>query len=220
MMSRTHWPVLSALLILGCASVLGCASAAEETPEADKPATTDGSAPGSAGERLIAQPPAGWRQTGAVNTGSLKRAEFVPAEDDEKNWVRRITLESMVEDPLPDPIEFVSLMTAGRDRECGKFQRHPTFAGDENGYPTAVYLLICHKDKDTDRSEVTLLKAIQGNRAFYVITRSMRGEPIPEDAEPDIGETEIGGWAVYLRSVSLCDADHASGEHPCPNPPG
>lgn len=218
MMSHALWPALIALFIN--VLVAGCASAADESRQEGKGPTADGSASGPVGERLIAQPPAGWRQTGAVNTGSLKRAEFVPDEDDEKNWVRRITLESMIEDPLPDPIDFVSLMTTGRDRECGKFESHPTFAGLENGYPTAVYLLICHKDKNTDRSEVTLLKAIQGNSAFYVITRSMRGEPIPEDAEPDIGETEIGGWAVYLRSISLCDAEHASGEHPCPSPPG
>lgn len=200
-------PVLTAILIAGCAT------ASEPRSEA---AGSDTTARSPAGEQLIAQAPLGWRQTGAVNTPVLKRAEFVPEQEDEADWIRRITLESMVEEPLPDPITFVDMMTAGRDRDCGTFRRHPTFAGEENGYPTAVYLLICHKDKETDRSEVTMLKAIQGNDAFYVITRSMRGEPIPAEAEPDIDETVIGGWAVYLRSINVCDSGHASGRHPCP----
>lgn len=204
-------PVLTTILIAGCAT------AAEPLSEAAPEAVTNDSIERSAaGEQLIAQPPLGWRQTGAVNTPALKRAEFVPEQDDEADWVRRITMESMVEEPLPDPIAFVDMMTADRDRDCGTFRRHPTFAGEENGYPTAVYLLICHQDKETGRSEVTMLKAIQGNDAFYVITRSMRGEPIPAEVEPDINETVIGGWAVYLRSISVCESEHASGRHPCP----
>lgn len=192
----------------------GCAGAA--TTAADTPAAVTEPA---AGEQLIAQPPAGWRQIGSVNTERLKRAEFVPAGDDAETWDRRITFESIVAEigePLPDPIKFVELITAGRDRDCGTFSIHHTFAGIENGYPSAVDLLICHKDRDTDRSKVTMMKTIQGNDAFYVIARSLRDEPIPKDEAPSIEEAEIGGWAVFLKSVSLCDTDRAA--HPCPPP--
>ena len=173
----------------------------------------------TAGERLIAQPPRGWRQTGATSISTLRRAEFMPEDElatgSETDWVRRITFESLKEDPLPDPLEFVELMSMGRDYDCGTFRSHPTFAGEENGYPTAVFLQVCHKDRQTDRSEVTLMKAIQGNDYFYVITRSMRGDPIPKDGAPDIEEAEIGGWAVYLKSITVCDASRPEA-HPCP----
>lgn len=179
--------------------------------------------PVPAGERLIAQPPQGWQQTGATNIGTLRRAEFMPEDEltagSEADWVRRITFESLNEDPLPDPIEFVELMSVGRDYDCGTYRSHPTFAGEENGYPTAVFLLVCHQDRQTERSEVTLMKTIQGNDYFYVITRSMRGEPIPRDGEPDIEQAEIGGWAVYLKSITVCDTSRPDA-HPCPEPAG
>jgi hypothetical protein len=171
------------------------------------------------GERLIAQPPRGWRQTGATNIGNLRRAEFMPegdsGEDSTQGWTRMIAFESIKEDPLPDPIEFVELMTSDRDYACGTFAAHPTFAGEENGYPTAVYLLVCHRDRTTERSEVTMMKTIRGNDYFYVISRSMRGDPIPKDGEPAIDKAEIGGWALFLKSVSVCDIRRPQ-THPCP----
>ena len=189
----------------------GCVGAEPTTTATAEPETVTEI---PAGEQLLARAPEGWRQIGSVETERLKRAEFVPQADDDQNWDSQITFESMVVDPLPDPTEFVASITAGRDRSCGTFRIHNTFTGSENGYLTAVNLLICHKDSDTGRSEVTMMKTMQGNDAFYVITRSLRGEPIPEDQAPSIEEAEIGGWAVFLRSVGLCDTGRA--EHPCP----
>lgn len=198
-------------LSAGCAGAAGDAGAADGNTDKVTAETT-------AGEQLLAQPPAGWRRIGAANSERLKRAQFIPENDDETLWNRRITFEAMVEQPLPDPIEFVQLITAGRDQDCGTFEAHPTFAGEENGYPTTVYLLVCHKDADTGRSEVTMMKSIQGNDAFYVITRSYRGKPIEAGAPPPVTEEEIGGWALYLKSVSLCDATRP--EHGCPGASG
>ena len=206
--------VATLLISSGCATDGGSTAVPETTAAAD----TDLPAAPS-GERLIAQAPNGWQQTGATNIGTLRRAEFRPvaeiASDPDSDWTRRITFESLKEDPLPDPLEFVELMSAGRDRDCGTFRAHPTFAGEENGYPTAVYLLVCHQDRQTERSEVTLMKTIRGNEFFYVITRGLRGDPIPKDGEPAVEKEEIGGWAVYLRSVTLCDTDRPEA-HPCP----
>ncbi len=211
-------PGLPAIVLL---TMTACTTAADgdATTDPDPMATPD---PAS-GERLIAQPPQGWQQTGGTNLGNLRRAEFRPeaeiAADPDSDWTRRITFESLSEEPLPDPIEFVELMNAGRDHACGTFSAHPTFAGEENGYPTAVYLLVCHEDRQTERSEITLMKTIRGNRHFYVITRALRGEPIPKDGVPDIEQAEIGGWALYLRSISVCDPDRPDA-HPCPESPG
>lgn len=203
-------PMTASLLL-----VAACATA----PDTVRSPAASAATPDSGTEQLIAQPPGGWRQTGATNIGNLKRAEFVPeaeyAEGGQTVWTRRITFESIREEPLPDPIEFVDLMTSDRNYACGTFNAHPTFSGEENGYPTAVYLLICHKDRVTERSEITMMKTIRGNDFFYVITRSLRGEPIAKDAEPDIDEAEIGGWALYLKSISVCDTGRPE-DHPCP----
>jgi len=203
-------PITASLLLIGaCATV----------PDTAHSPAASAETPASSTEQLIAQPPRGWRQTGATNIGNLKRAEFVPeaesVEGVETNWIRRITFESIREDPMPDPIEFVELMSFDRDYMCGTFEAHPTFSGEENGYPTAVFLLVCHKDRVTERSEITMMKTIQGNDFFYVITRSLRGEPIEPGEKPEIEEAVIGGWSLFLKSISVCDPGQPE-THPCP----
>jgi len=213
------------LLALGLMLCSACVAATDtsanetetETGAADAQAATEMAA--AAAEQLIAQPPKGWRRTGTTDIGNLRRAEYIPDDELEDAWTRRITFESMQEDPLPDPIEFIELMNSGKDYACGTFRSYPTFSGLENGYPTSVYLLVCHMDRSTERSEVSMIKTIQGNDYFYVITRAMRGDPIPKDEAPPIEETEIGGWAVFMKSISVCDPSRAAA-HPCPDPAG
>ena len=200
-------------LLLGLA-VAACSAA---SPAPDTGAAQDGAHAGHAepaGEQLIGQPPRGWRQIGATNVVTLKRAVFIPEEEEAATWTRRITFEAMRDDPLPDPAGFVDTLALERDRDCGTFEKHLTFAGEENGYPTAVHLLVCHQDRKTKRSLITLMKTIRGNDAFYVISRSMRGAPIPRDGAAQMDETRIGGWAIYLKSITLCDTGRP--DHPCP----
>lgn len=202
-----------ALLVLAMTMASGC-SAAQVAVQDDAPAQAPPGSVERPGEQLLAQPPAGWRQVGATSLPTLKRAEFVPADGTPGTETSRITFEAMVEDPLPDPIEFVDLLAADRQQACGTFERLPTFSGEENGYPTAVDLLVCHHDRKTDRSEVMLMKTIRGNEAFYIVTRGRQGPPIADGGKPEIEDLEIGAWAVYLRAVRVCD-DSREG-HPCP----
>jgi hypothetical protein len=211
----------SALLLaagLACSACAVSAGAMTENTDTSTAEQATGVAD-QAGEQLIAQPPAGWRRTGTTNIGNLRRAEYIPedepVDDSGQAWTRRITFESMKEDPLPDPIEFIELMNSDRDYACGTFNAYPTFSGLENGYPTSVHLLVCHRDRVTERAEVSMIKTIQGNEHFYVITRAWRGPPIPKDEAPPLDETEIGGWALYMKSIQVCDPSRAEA-HPCP----
>jgi len=200
-----------------CMISTACASTVDETAAG----ADDNAAP--SGEQLIGQPPVGWRRTGTTNLGNLRRAEYVPddepVDDSNSAWTRRITFESMQEDPLPDPIEFIELMNSDRLYACGTFHSYPTFSGLENGYPTSVHLLVCHRDRVTERAEVSMIKTIRGNEYFYIVTRSWRGAPIPKDEAPPIEDSEIGGWALFMKSISLCDPGRLDA-HPCPDPEG
>ena len=77
-----------------------------------------------------------------------------------------------------------------------------------------------------------MIKAIQGNDYFYVISRARREppEPPPTDQIPseipsggdrpsagveDSGlEEEVAAWSIYLKSIVVCDVDLP--DHPCP----
>ena len=212
---------LPTALIVASLTCSACAVATvdsnEQTAQVPETEATDSATAGA--EQLIAQPPAGWRRTGTTNIGNLRRAEYVPedepVDDSGEAWTRQITFESMQEDPLPDPIEFIELMNSDRDYACGTFNSYPTFSGLENGYPTSVHLLVCHRDRTTKRAEVSMIKTIQGNEYFYIVTRAWRGAPIPPEEGPPLDETEIGGWALYMKSVQVCDPSRPDA-HPCP----
>jgi hypothetical protein len=209
--------VLAALLIAGCAS--------EQSATPDSP-----SPPAPEGEQLIGQPPVGWIRIGAANIAGMRTAQYVPEGEDGDDWTRRIRFEALAEQPLPDPLDFLELIHAEQRSDCAGFEAFPTFAGFENGYPTAVSLLVCARNHSTGMPALTLIKAIQGNEYFYVISRSGRGAdyvspdstPVPRRGEeaPDTptsstaAQDAVAAWAVYLKSISLCDP--AREEHPCP----
>ena len=58
-------------------AVLLTAACSAATPAPDAPEAVP------AGEQLLGQPPAGWRQVGATNLPSLRRAEFIPETETE-----------------------------------------------------------------------------------------------------------------------------------------
>ena len=169
-----------------------------------------------AGEQLLAQPPSGWRQTGATSAAGMRTAEFVPDDEDSENWVRRIRFESLNQQPLPDPLEFTKLLEDDLRQRCDPAEAFGTFAGIENGYATSVNLLICHRDRESGQSEVTMVKTIQGGDHFYVVTRSKRGPAVEED-QPAIEQEVIAAWSLYMKSIGVCDTDRTG--HPCPREP-
>ena len=96
-----------------------------------------------------------------------------------------------------------------------QLEHFPTFAGTENGYPTAVRLLVCDHNDVIDMGQITLVKAISGNDRRYVISRARRVPSFDAaSAAPPISQAEIGAWSQHLRLLTLCDTRNPA--HPCP----
>ena len=210
-------PCALALLWLGAA--IGCS---DPTSNGEVAQAEDGSLPEGetvkepmTGEQLLAQPPEGWQQGFATKTPSLRLVEFLPAENSAEDWVEKVTFESLSGDPLPDPIDFVTGIAADQSDTCERFEHFNIQSGLENNYPTSVRLLACSHNELTEKGQVTLIKAIQANDHFYVITRSKRVPPIAEGAQP-ISEAEMATWAAYMRAITVCDTNSA--QHPCGAP--
>lgn len=164
------------------------------------------------GEQLLAVAPPGWKEAFASNAPGLRMAEYIPEDESVERWTQKITFESSAGVPLPDPIEFVNAISKDQEGTCEGFESFSTFSGLENGYPTSVHLLVCHHSTIIEQSQVTLLKAIQGNDRFYVITRALRGPPMEADSQV-ISADDIAAWSLYLRAIGLCDTERAG--HPC-----
>jgi len=179
--------------------------------------------PSIAGEHLLAAPPPNWIRTFAMNEGGVRLVEFIPAESDPEQWTDKISFESFtgggsdaLGDELPDPIRLVRNIAKQRERACDGAEDYNTFSGLENNYPTSVRLLLCHRNRETGRGEITMLKTVQGNRDFYVIQRTRFVEPYVDQPLAPMSNDEMGLWSLYFRSITVCD--DTLPEHPCPAP--
>lgn len=165
------------------------------------------------GEQLLAQPPVGWQQLHKTVTKGIRVAQFIPEQEDAENWAHRISFESLADQPVPDPIDFVALISGDRQRQCPDFESFNTFSGSENGYPTVVQLHTCSRNKNTEKAEASMIKAIRGNDHFYIVTRSQQGAALSK-GQSLLTETQVAAWSLYLRTVGVCDTTRPA--HACP----
>lgn len=189
-------------------------SPAEPAPDRAQPLTRVDAAPAEPprGEVLLADPPEGWVETGAMQTPVLRMAEYGPP-DEPEGRVERVTFEAQEGKPLPDPIDFVLAVSRDLEASCKGFEDINISSGFENGYPTSVRLMICPQLQSTPQGQVVMAKAIQGNDEFYVITRRLRVPPMRGDGQP-LTAQEMAEWTAHLKGIRLCDT--RSDDYPCP----
>ena len=208
-------------LLLMLAALAACNEAARhgtgvvpespEPPPAPEAPAADSAAPRE-GELLLAAPPPGWVETGALQTPALRMAEYGPAQQTE-GQLERVTFEAQGGQPLPDPIEFVLAVSRDLEARCKGFEDVNISSGHENGYPTSVRLMICPEFDDSPHGQVVMAKAIQGNEQFYVITRRLQVPPMEGQGQPLTAQA-MAEWTTHIRAVQVCDT--RSNEHPCP----
>ena len=193
-------------LILG-AVLTGCQATG---PEPGSPSLDDTS------ERLLAAPPDGWVTVFQSNRPGIRLIEFAPPGQAADAWTEKLSFESFGSSPPPDPIELLTQIANDQRATCTGFSDYNTFSGFENGYPTSIRLFVCRTNPVTQLAQITLVKAIQGNEQFYVITRARRVPPIETEGAAAMPAEDMAAWSLYLRAISLCDS--ARPAHPCPEP--
>jgi hypothetical protein len=164
------------------------------------------------GETLLLEVPPAWLEVTSQGSDTFKLAEFVPAGQSKESWSDKLFVESNSLQPLPDPIVFLEAMGGELKTECEGSSDANVHTGKENGYEISVRLLICNKNLNSARGEVSIIKAIRGNDNFYVISRARRSDPLQTGSSP-LSKTEMGEWSLYMRSIKLCDARDDA--HPC-----
>lgn len=162
------------------------------------------------GETLLAVPPPKWTESFAMNRNGLRMNEYSPPVEEP---IETVKFESIREDPVSDPIDFLLGLVETRRPGCEHFEDYNTFSGYENGYPTSVRLLVCARDNATDKASVMLIKAIAGDENFYSVTWTRQADPV-EEGENVVPELEIATWSRYLSGISVCNSTDSA--HPCP----
>ncbi len=200
------------LLLTGLVTLAGCSDTPNTTEQSVEGATRAATPPATE-ETLLLQAPPAWLRVEEQSSEAFRLAEYVPAGQSKDAWNDRIFIEANALKPLPDPISFLETMGAELKTECTDSNHNNIHSGLENGYPTSVRLLICNKSNLSARSEVSLIKAIQGKDFFYVVSRARRSDVLQND-EPPLSQKEMGEWSLYMRSIKVCDP--RSDAHPCP----
>lgn len=166
-------------------------------------------------ELLLAKPPNGWKRIYQINSQESRLTDYIPEDEDSINWISKISFESFANFDEADPIE-VTLDEAREDRKnCSFVQHFNLFSGTENNYPSSIRLFMCGKHNITEKGEVKMIKAIRGEKYFYVIRLNKR---IPAFSlnQAQFDKSEIAAWANYMKNIRLCHITNP--EHPCKRP--
>jgi hypothetical protein len=210
---------LGTLIALAALALPGCGDAPPAAPTSAPAATAVAPTPVAVApdaEQLLAEAPADWVQVFHSNRPGGRLVEFVPPGSLPDDWTEKVAFESFTGDPLPDPADLLASIARDQRLTCERFAEHETWTGTENGYPTAVRLLVCHRNPVTKMGQVTLVKTIRGTAHFYVITRAARTAPIDPKSEAPLAPEAMATWSLYLRAIRVCNPTDPA--HPCPAP--
>ncbi len=157
-------------------------------------------------ENLLVVVPDGYKSGFRDRKNNMIINEMVPVAQTVENWTEMVTVQIFLGMTGVTPEQFRARMEGLWSKACANTTSHPIANALENGYPAAVWLVTCPRNRDTGKPEYTWFKAIQGNDSFYVVQKAFKFEPSKE---------QIATWTLYLKRVTACDTRLA--ERACPN---
>ena len=148
------------------------------------------------------EPPKDFKIDYQTEQNGMIMVELVPQKQTVDNWTQMITLQSMA-GAKPGVERFRADMASLWQNACPKGNFDTVREGEENGYPFVLWLMACENNPQTNKSEFTWVKAIQGNDGLYVKQYAFRYAP---------NKAEVFEAINQLRNFTVCDN---SAKHPC-----
>lgn len=149
------------------------------------------------GENLLQSTPSGYKLVSSGRNGNVLTDEMIPLQQQIEQWNEMLTTQIYIGGVnVEDPKGFYRRMHAAWQKACPSANGELIQAGTENGYPFAFWMEACPENPASGKPEYSWYKAIQGNDSFYLIQKSWRYTPSPE---------EIKRWTRYLGTVAVCD---------------
>lgn len=160
-------------------------------------------APAVAAERLQVPQLAGWKVIANVADRAGEVTELIPEAELADTWSRRVTIQAFRGVAMTVRVfldQVVEKTVAVCDAAAAGQPSLGTVAGAEAGSRTVA----CGRYKGDGKGSYTLYYVIRGSEAFYVVSRSWRGQPFPAGSTP-VSPDELTGWAAYVDALDLCD---------------
>ena len=168
---------------------------------------------GGGGEVYIAGLPKGWNLGFQESNEIGHHLEWVPRGQPVKDWRDMIAFQLFPKliDVRPD--QFLTKMADHYAQSCDQVLATDIEGTPANGYPGALRVLACTKNKVTGMGEVTLFRAVMGQEAFYVAQRAWRMQPFSPEAIPVTGDQLDAGRKLIEYGIACRSNASAS---PCP----
>ncbi len=150
------------------------------------------------GENLLQAMPEGYKLASSGRNGSVLTDEMIPKSEQLDQWSEMLTTQIYMGGiHQSGPKGFYQRFASAWQRACPAASGKLIESGTENGYPFAFWMQGCPENPGTGRPEYTWYKAIEGNDSFYLIQKSWRYPPAPD---------EIRRWTRYLGTIAVCDS--------------
>lgn len=176
-------------------------------------ALAQGSGPmAEARERFFLSVPEGWVQVTTERRGDMEMVEYVPADQEPTAWRDRLTVQVFEGATEVAAAQFQANARAGFERACEKVTAGNLQVARSNGYPSAFFVLGCHRHRTQGHGETTFFRLIQGYQALYVVQRAWRTAPYDVQGPP-IPQAERSAAVHLLQSMSVCFPGEP--RHPC-----
>ena len=140
-------------------------------------------------ENILTKLPDGFKIDFQQRNKDMLISEMVPVKQSVKNWTEMVTVQVFY-GLKATPDQFKAKIESGLATACPKSESRPVAQGEENGYPSLVWLQNCPLNKATGKPEITWFKAIQGNDSFYIVQVAFKAWPSKE---------QISQWMRYLK---------------------
>ena len=168
---------------------------------------------GGGGEVYIAGLPAGWTLGFQESNEIGHHLEWVPQGQPVKDWRDMIAFQLFPKLIDIEPDHFLVKMADHYAQSCDQVLATDIEGTPANGYPGAIRVLACTKNKVTGLGEITLFRAVMGQEAFYVAQRAWRMAPFSAEAIPVTGEQLDSGRKLIEYGLA-CRSNNPN--RPCP----
>ena len=157
------------------------------------------------GENLLFSPPDGYQIGYTNNNNDIYIQEWIPDGQNIKDWSEMLTIQVLFNYPIGDLDYFVNKFIGMIVAVCEDGRGLTITDGAEYGYLFNYFMTICGKNPNTQKPEFTMVKAISGNDALYIVQKAWRYEPT---------DIQMQDWSNLVSQVFLCDTRNKSA--PCP----
>ena len=161
-------------------------------------------------ERLLIELPAGWKVGyTAGEAGRFNSVEYVLETETIATWTRLLTIQLFYNATTPMD-RYMELMKANFDQQapCEGTTFTVMRTRQVYGLDSTIAMLVCPRSKTSGLGELTLIQAVRGKDAIYVVQRAMRGPAYTPAAVP-IATTEFQDWLTFMDKLWVCDPREA-----------